>query len=145
MSENSIEFQPMPGIDSGKDQTRNSYRVPASYREDVQAVFDQKTYPVVNLSNIGIAVRAESYQEFETGQIVENAELVLGDQRLYSLSGKVIHCSAHDSGDPQFGISWVNMASENKDRLNAFIAKLKKEALKGDPGPDDRMLMDNVE
>ncbi|WDP89198.1 MAG: PilZ domain-containing protein [Desulfobacter sp.] len=125
MTDNSLEFQPMPGIDSGEDKVRNSFRVPASDKDNVLAVFYQKTFTVVNISSIGIAIRADSCLEFEAGQIIEDAELVLGSQRMEGLTAKVVHCSVHDTGDLQFGLAWVNMTAEEKERIDGVIERIK--------------------
>lgn len=125
MTDNSLEFQPMPGIDAEADKVRNSFRVPASDKDNVLAVFYQKNYTVVNLSTIGIAISADSCLEFEAGQIIDDAELVIGNQRMKGLTAKVVHCSVHDSGDLQFGLSWVDMSPGDKAQLDAVIEEIK--------------------
>lgn len=130
MTENSLEFQTMPENDSGDDQVRNSFRVPASDEDKVLAVFCNKKYKVVDLSAMGIAVRADAYQEFLAGQIIEDAELVLGDQNFKGLTAKVVHCSVHDSGNLQFGLAWVNMAPEDSNRIESIVEEIKSRVLK---------------
>lgn len=130
MTDNSLEFQPIPIVESGDKKVRNSFRVPAPDSDGIQAVFYLKNYTVVDMSSIGVAVRAESCLDFEPGQIIEDAVLVLGDRRLEGLTAKVVHCSVHDSGNLQFGLTWVNMSPEDKERLDAVIEGIKSNLLK---------------
>jgi len=130
MTENSIEFQLMPGDSQDGERVRHSFRVPASDKDNVLAVFYNKTYTVVNLSPVGIAIHSDSCLEFESGQIIEDAALVLGSQRMSGLSAKVVHCSVHDSGELQFGLAWLNMSLHDKKHLETILDKMKVKVLK---------------
>lgn len=134
MTKDSIEFQPLP-----QDQSipvRESFRVPVSSKHNVLAIFQGQTYAVANVSATGIAIHSESCLEFESGQILTDSELWLGTQRLTGLTGKVIHCSVHASGQLQFGISWQDMGTEAKAILKERLERLKTEALEENNLPD---------
>lgn len=135
MTENSVEFQPMSGDNQADEPVRGSFRVPASDKDDVLAVFYDKTYTVINLSPMGIAIRSNSYQDFESGQILNDGVLVLGRRRISGLSAKVVHRSINDAGGLQFGITWLNMDSDEKKHLNAFLDQMKTRVLKNGTTP----------
>ncbi|MCG8684716.1 MAG: PilZ domain-containing protein [Desulfobacterales bacterium] len=138
MTENSIEFQPMPGANS----IRHAYRVPASEKDDIQAILYRRTYSVTNISAIGIAIHSNSCLEFESGQIIEDAELKVGSLHMTHLRGKVIHCSVHDSGDLQFGIEWLDMKSKDRERLEESLGQFKARALEDKNLPEDQAQKD---
>lgn len=138
MTENSIEFQPMPGDEQESETIRNSFRIPASDKDNVLAVFYNKTYTVVNLSKVGIAIHSDSCLEFESGQIIDDAELVLGSRKISGLSAKVVHCSVHDSGELQFGLAWLNMTPEDKSRLETILEQMKVMVLKTGQSPEEK-------
>lgn len=127
MTEDSLEFGLMPG--ENQEPVRHSFRVPAFDHDNVQAVFYNKTYTVVNLSPSGIAVHSDSCQEFESGQIIDDAVLVLGHRKIKGLSAKVVHCSVHDSGKLQFGLTWLGMNPEDKKRLDVILIQMKNRVL----------------
>ncbi len=129
MSENSLEFQPMPGINPKEDGVRNSFRVPASNRDNIQVVFYKEPYTVVDISNRGIAIKADTCYQFEAGQLIENAELMLDGQQINGLTAKVVHCSIRDTGSLQFGLAWIGMSDDDKSQLNTFITKIKSKYL----------------
>jgi len=129
MSEDSIEFQAIPGENTGDGQIRHLYRVLISLADDIRVNFAENQYIVNNLSESGVAVNVSSCLELESGQIIDNIGLKIGDLNITGLSAKVIHCSVHDSGSFQFGLQWVNMSSENKKMLASAIAQLKTKAL----------------
>ncbi len=130
MTENSLEFQPMPGDNQEDETVRYSFRVPASDQDELLAVFYDKTYNVINLSPMGIAIYSDSYMDFESGQILDDGVLVLGRHRISGLSAKVVHCSINDSGGLQFGLSWLNLDPEVKNYLDTFLDQMKTRVLK---------------
>ncbi len=133
MTEDSIDFQPMPGEESESGPIRHLFRVPVSLNDDIQVILGQEAYSVSNLSATGIAVNAKTCFDFNSGQIIENAELRIEDVHLTGLRAKVIHCSVDDSGSFQFGIQWVDMNSDDQKTLDQTLVQLKARALK----PDD--------
>ncbi len=135
MTENSIEFQPMPGDSQEGDTVRHSFRIPASHKDNVLAVFYNKTYTVVNLSPVGIAIHTDSCLEFEYGQIIDDGQLVLGSRQINGLSAKVVHCSVHDSGELQFGLAWLNMSPDDQERLQTILEQMKIRVFKRDQSP----------
>ncbi|HCY84957.1 MAG TPA: hypothetical protein DHV36_07455 [Desulfobacteraceae bacterium] len=130
MTEDSIDFQPLPDAVSNETPVRKSFRVPVSHKENILAIIDGHTYQVANISKTGIAIHADSCLEFDAGQILSGTELLLGTQRLKELTGKVIHCSVHDGGFLQFGIKWQGMSAQDVTILENAIVKLKDQALK---------------
>ncbi|MDD9303952.1 MAG: PilZ domain-containing protein [Desulfobacter sp.] len=138
MNENSIEFQPMPGDNNEDESVRHSFRVPASDKDNILAVFFGQSYSVANVSVSGIAIRADSCLAFESNQEIEDAELLLGTQRITNLTAKVIHCSVHDSGDLQFGMVWLNMANDKRQKLEKILGQMKARALEKDDLPDEQ-------
>ena len=133
MTENSLEFGPMPGED--QETIRHSFRVPAFNKDNVQAVFYNKAYSVVNISPSGIAIHSDSCLEFEAGQIIDNAVLVLGSRRIKGLSAKVVHCSVHDSGKFQFGLIWLDIEPEDKKCLDGILIQMKNMVLEKGQSP----------
>ena len=129
MTKNSIDLQPLPQEKQESAQVRHSFRVPISSKDNILAVIHGRTYSVANVSATGIAIHSDSCLEFESGQILEEAELWLGTQRLTGLTGKVIHCSVHASGNLQFGIAWQKMDDEDQAVLNQVIDRMKTAAL----------------
>ncbi|WDP86939.1 MAG: PilZ domain-containing protein [Desulfobacter sp.] len=138
MNENSIEFQPMPGDNNEDESVRHFFRVPASDKDNILAVFFGQSYSVANVSVSGIAIRADSCLAFESNQEIEDAELLLGTQRITNLTAKVIHCSVHDSGDLQFGMVWLNMANDKRQKLEKILGQMKARALEKDDLPDEQ-------
>lgn len=130
MSENSIDFQPMPGENTENGQVRYLFRVPVTLNDDIWMSFGESEYVVTNLSATGIAVNVSSCLEFESGQIIDDIRLRIGDIHLTGICAKVIHCSVHDSGSFQFGLQWMGMSDENKKVLIQALEKLKVNALK---------------
>ncbi len=113
MSENSIDFQPIPE-NTENEQIRHLFRTPVSLSDDIRVKFGENEYLVTNLSETGIAVNVGSCLEFDSGYVIEDARLRIGDVNITGLCAKVIHCSVHDSGSFQIGFQWVNISSEKK-------------------------------
>ena len=130
MREDSIDFQPIPGDDTQDKQVRHVFRVPVSFKDDIQVILDRSEYTVTNLSETGVAVNVSSCLELDSGRIIDDARLRIADVNLTGLCVKVIHCSVHDSGSFQFGLQWVHMTPENKKTLEKVLGQLKAEALK---------------
>ena len=129
MSEDSIEFQPIPEENTEDGQIRHLYRVAVSLADDIRVHFGENQYILNNLSESGMAVNVSSCLEFESGRIIDNIRLKIGDLNITGLSAKVIHCSVHDSGSFQYGFHWVNMDIEDKKLLEQAIDQLKEKAL----------------
>ncbi len=129
MSEDSLEFQPMPGINSENDRVRNSFRVPVSHKDNIQVVFYEEPYTIINISNTGVAVHTDTCLKFEIGQIIEDAALIWDDQHIEGLVAKVIHCSIQDSGELQYGLAWIDLSDDDKSKLNDVNAKIKSRYL----------------
>nr|WP_321399235.1 PilZ domain-containing protein [uncultured Desulfobacter sp.] len=129
MSEDSIEFQPIPRENTEDGQTRHVYRVSVSLADDIRVNFGHNQYVVNNLSVKGVAVNVSSCLELESGQIIDDIGLKIGDLNITGLSAKVIHCSVHDSGSFQFGLQWVNLAADNRKTLDQTLDQLKVTAL----------------
>ena len=130
MTEDSIDFQPLPDALSDETPVRQSFRVPVSDKENILAIINGQTYRVANISESGIAIHADSCLEFESGQILSGTELWLGTERLKDLTGIVVHCSVHDGGFLQFGIQWQGMSGPELKTLANVIGNLKDKALK---------------
>lgn len=130
MSEDSIDFQPITGGDTEDDQIRHLFRVSVSLTDDIRVDFGGNEYIVTNLSATGVAVNVSSCLEFDSGQIIDDARLRIGNVNFTGLCAKVIHCSVHDSGSFQFGLQWVDMNAENKKTLGETLGQLKVKALK---------------
>nr|WP_320193559.1 PilZ domain-containing protein [uncultured Desulfobacter sp.] len=130
MSEDTIDFQPIPGENTEDEQIRHLFRTPVSLTDDIRAKIGGNEYLVTNLSETGIAVNVSSCLEFDSGQILNDAQLKIGDINITGLCAKVIHCSVHDSGSFQIGFQWVNMNAENKKALREALGQLKVKALK---------------
>lgn len=129
MSEESIEFQSIPGENAEDGKIRHVYRVSVSLVDDIRIKFGGNQYLVNNLSANGVAVNVSSCLEFDSGQIINDVGLKIGDLNIPGLSAKVIHCSVHDSGSFQFGLQWVNMSPENKKMLAQALDQFKTKAL----------------
>jgi len=129
MSEDSINFQPITGGNTEDGQVRNLFRVSVSLTDDVRVNFGGNEYIVTNLSVTGVAVNVSSCLEFESGQIINDARLRIGNVNITELGAKVIHCSVHDSGSFQFGFQWVDMNAENRKTLEKALGQLKVKAL----------------
>ncbi|WP_020590068.1 PilZ domain-containing protein [Desulfobacter curvatus] len=130
MSEDSIDFQPIPEENTEGGQIRHLFRMSVSLTDDIRANFGENEYLVTNLSETGIAVNVSSCLEFESGQIIDDARLRIGNVNITGLRAKVIHCSVHDSGSFQIGLQWVGMNAENKKILETALGQLKVKALK---------------
>ena len=129
MSEDSISFQPITGGNTEEGQIRNLFRVAVSLTEDIRLNFGGNEYIVTNLSVTGVAVNVSSCQELDSGQIIDDAWLKIGNVNITRLCAKVIHCSVHDSGSFQFGFQWVDINAENKKKLEKALGELKLKAL----------------
>lgn len=132
MTDDSIEFQPLPDNIQAEVPVRQSFRVPVSDADKVAAILCGRTYAVADISTSGIAVHADSCLDFVAEQVIEDAELLLGTSRLGGLTGKVVHCSVHDNGNLKFGITWIHLPSQTKDTLDAVIGEIKARALRQD-------------
>lgn len=130
MSEDSIDFQPIPGENTEDGQSRHSFRVPVTLIDDIRVNFGGSEYSVINLSATGVAVNVSSCLEFDAGQIIDDARLRIGAVHITGVRAKVIHCSVHDSGNFLFGFQWVKMSAENKKTLEQVLDRLKIKALK---------------
>ena len=130
MSDDSIDFQSIPEENNKDGQGRHLFRVPISLKDDIRMGLSKNEYVVTNLSATGVAVNVNSCLEFDSGQIIDNARLSIGNVHLAGLRAKVIHCSVHDSGSFQFGLQWVDMSAENKKTLAQALGQLKVKALK---------------
>lgn len=129
MSEDSIDFQPIPEENNEEGRIRHVFRVSVSLTDDIRAEFGGREYLVTNLSEAGIAVNVDSCLEFDSGRIIDDARLRIGAVHITGLSAKVIHCSVHDSGCFQYGFQWMNMNAENKNKLEKALGRLKLQAL----------------
>lgn len=134
MTSDSIDFQPLP--QETDIPVRKFFRVPVSSKDNILAIFSGKTFAVANLSATGIAIHCDSCLEFEEGQILADAQVWLGTTRLTGLTGKVVHCSVHASGQLYFGIEWQNMAPEIREQLAAQLEIIKARTLKAEPEDD---------
>ena len=130
MSEDSIDFQPIPGENTEDGQVRHLFRVAVSSKDNIRINFGGNEYFVTNLSESGVAVNVSSCLEFDSGQIIDDALLRIGDVHITGICAKVIHCSVHDSGSFQFGFQWMDMSAENKNTLAQALGQLKVKALK---------------
>lgn len=130
MSEASIDFQPIPGENTEDGQVRHLFRVAVSLKDDIRVNLGGNEYLVTNLSATGVAVNVNSCLEFDSGQIIDDILLRIGDVSIGGVCAKVIHCSVHDSGSFQFGFQWVDMSAENKKTLEQALRQLKVKALK---------------
>jgi len=130
MSDDSIDFQPMPGENTVDGQIRHLFRVAISLKDDIRVKLGGNEYLVTNLSATGVAINVNSCLEFDSGQIIDEVLLKIGDVHIAGICAKVIHCSVHDSGSFQFGFQWVDMSDENKKNLEQALKQLKVKALK---------------
>ena len=130
MTEDSIDFQPISGKNAEDDQIRHLFRVSVSLMDDIWVNFGGNEYLVTNLSQAGVAVIVGSCCEFDSGRIIADARLRIGDVHITGVCAKAIHCSVHDSGSFQFGFQWVDMSTENKKTLEQVLGQLKVKALK---------------
>lgn len=130
MSEDSIDFQPIPRENIGDGQVRRLFRVAVSLKDDIRINLGGNEYLVTNLSGTGVAVNVNSCLEFDSGQIIDDALLRIGDVHIAGICAKVIHCSVHDSGSFQFGFQWVDMSTENQRTLEKALGQLKVKAVK---------------
>ncbi|MCG8549573.1 MAG: PilZ domain-containing protein [Desulfobacterales bacterium] len=128
MNEDSIDFQPIPE-NTENTQIRHLFRTPVSLSDNIQVKLGENEYLVTNLSETGIAVNVSSCLEFESGHIIKDAWLRIGDVNITGLCAKVIHCSVNDSGSFQIGFQWVNISSENRETLRNALGQLKVKAL----------------
>ena len=136
MTEDSIDFQPMPGEETENGLIRHLFRVPVNLNDDIQVTLGTEVYSVSNLSATGIAVNAKTCFDFTSGQIIENAELKIEAVLLTGLRAKVIHCSVDDSGSFQFGVQWLDMNQENQKTLEQTLVELKARALASEDPAD---------
>ena len=130
MTEDFIDFQPIPGENAEDGQVRHLFRVSVSLIDDIWVNFGGNEYLVINLSATGVAVNVSSCLEVDFDQIIDDAWLRIGDVHITGVCAKAIHCSVHDSGSFQFGFQWVNMSTENKKTLEQVFGQLKVKALK---------------
>jgi len=131
MTEDSIDFQPIPGEDPDNGQVRRFFRVSVSLIDDIWVDFSGNEYLVTNLSAKGVAVNVSSCLEFYSGQLIYDARLRIGgDIHITEICAKAIHCSVNDSGNFQFGFQWVDLSTENKKMLEQALKHLKAKALK---------------
>lgn len=130
MTENSIDFQPISEENAEDGQVRHLFRVSVSLIDDIWVNFGGNEYLVINLSAGGVAVIVSSRLEFDSGQIIDDAWLRIGDVHIIRGCAKAIHCSVHDSGSFQFGFQWMDMSTENKKMLEQALGQLKVKALK---------------
>ena len=137
MSEDSIDFQPIPGEESQDMHVRHLFRVPVTLKDGLRIYLSDNDYCVTNLSTTGIAVSVSSCLEFDSGQMIDNVTLRTGDIVFTGLCAKVIHCSVNDSGSFQFGLQWVNMSAEDKNKLAQALEQLKLKALETKDLPEE--------
>nr|WP_320014218.1 PilZ domain-containing protein [uncultured Desulfobacter sp.] len=130
MTEDFIDFQPISGENTEEGQVRHLFRVSVSLVDDIWVNFGGNKYLVTNLSPTGVAIIVSSCREFDSGQIIADAWLRIGDVHITGVCAKAIHCSVHDSGSFQFGFQWVDMSTENKKTLEQVLRQLKEKALK---------------
>ena len=130
MNEDSIDFQAMSEENAENAQVRHLFRVSISLIDDIWVNFGGNEFLVANLSQTGVAVIVSSCSEFDSGQIIADARLRIGDVHITGLCAKAIHCSVHDSGSFQFGFQWVDMSTGNKKTLEQVLGQLKVKALK---------------
>ena len=130
MTDRSIDFQPLP--QEIEIPVRQSFRVPVSSKNNILAVLQGQTFLVANISGTGIAIVADSCLVFEQGQILKDAQLWLGTTRLTGLTGKVVHCSVHASGQLHFGIKWQGMEKPDLDHMAKILKTITVQALKDD-------------
>jgi len=130
MTDRYIDFQSFP--QETEAPVRKSFRVPVSEKNNILAVFQDQPFSVANLSGTGIAIFTDSGIAFEQGQILKDVQLVVDTTRLAGLTGKVVHCSVHASGQWQFGIEWQDMAEANLARMMKVVETIKAQALKED-------------
>ncbi|MGM0654746.1 MAG: PilZ domain-containing protein [Thermodesulfobacteriota bacterium] len=130
MTEDSIDFQPIPGEDPDNGQIRRFFRVSFSLIDDIWVNFSGNEYLVTNLSANGVAVNVSSCLEFYSGQLIYDARLRIGDIHITEICAKAIHCSVNDSGSFQFGFQWMDLNTENKKMLEQALSRLKAKALK---------------
>lgn len=133
MTEDSIDFGPLPEAAPAEPPVRKFFRVPVSDEENITARINGQTYSVANISVAGIAIHAESCLEFEAGQTLEEVVLWIGTERLRGLTGEVIHCSVHDGGYLRFGIQWQGMGAQDRAVLETAMGQLTARVLKSGP------------
>ena len=117
MKNTSIEFCLISDEKEENTQVRRFFRVPVSDKESVRVRIRQKEYGVSNISRGGIGIGPGSRPEFESGEILVDCELILANDRIKGLTGKIIHCSSADAGPLRYGIQWIDLQNRSSPGL----------------------------
>lgn len=132
MKDPSIEFEPIP--DESGTLGRRFFRIPVTRNDTVTLLVRDISYPVSDLSQEGIGICLKDNNAFQIGETLTPCRLTINDVVLDGLTGQVIHCSAHATGQWQFGIQWTAMVEKNREILNTTLNHMKQRILKAGPG-----------
>lgn len=136
MTDQTLEFEHIS--ENPGQLVRRYYRIPVEKSDGVHLLIGSTSYPVVDICQEGTGVLCAGNDGFLIGETVSDCRLWLGDKALSGLTGRIIHCSSHVSGQWHFGIQWLNLDAGHRDIMERVLDGLKKKALEPKPVPEQK-------
>jgi len=129
MKTESIELQFLSEEKESATLVRHSFRIPVSEKESVHVIIKQKPYRVFNISQGGVGINSDGLFGLKFGDIYTGCELILQNERLKGLTGKIIHYSPSASGQLEHGIQWIGLDGEQRQSLDVVFLQMKSRVL----------------
>jgi hypothetical protein len=130
MNSQSIEFQTIKEDINLSETIRTAFRVPVGEVQNVFLVINKIQYSVADISPGGFGICLEDNSMFSVGEIIDNCELHIFDQKFENLKIKIVHFSTGTIMPLQCGIQLVDFKKQSYDQLNKIILKMKDQLLK---------------
>ncbi len=115
---------------------RQFFRVSICENDKYFVKVDQKKHLLVDLSVNGMCFLVDSGKEFPIGTIMSGCELVLNEDSIKCLKGKVVHNSSesvdsdHDMTTQWLcGVTWSDLDSKKEELIESVVKVLKKRNL----------------
>lgn len=132
MNNPSIEFQDIKEDSDLPEIVRKSFRIPVDDTGKVCVVMNKNRYPVLDICCCGIRVGLDKKSSFSIDETLAHCELIIFNETIKNLNGKVVHFSSDRDGDFQCGIQWTGMEQKTANKIAAIVLKMKEQLLKND-------------
>ncbi len=129
-AEESIEFQVINDEISSQTLARRYFRIPITDKSEFSLIIGEKIYSIVNISINGMGIFVAPDDNIYLGQVLNNCEPIISGQKITGLKGKIIHCSRNISEQRMCGIQWIELTSDNRNKIKSILINLQKQYLK---------------
>ncbi len=102
--------------------TRDIFRIPILDSNDVTALIEKQSLPVINLGSKGIGILLSEDEAFPVSDETFAISLHLSGKQ-FELQGKIVHASPQESGNYLCGVEFIDMSKQCGKTITNYIKK----------------------